>query len=73
MDTTFNCNKNTTFSKQNFIQTFHIWEMNLFLSSCSTRITIRTASPEILTQGKNRQMAANFFEANFEYFEFYEF
>jgi len=25
-------------------------------------------SPEILTQGKNGQMAANFLEANFEYF-----
>ena len=25
-------------------------------------------SPEILTQGKNQQMAANFLEANFEYF-----
>ena len=31
-------------------------------------VCMAQVSPEILTQGKNQQMAANFLEANFEYF-----
>ena len=40
-----------------------IWVLLHNYSTISTQV-----SPEILTQGKNRQMAANFLKANFEYF-----
>ena len=48
-----------------------IYSINLYKTAYlrqAQKVVLSQVSPEILTQGKNRQMAANILEANFEKF-----